>query len=135
MRKVNNIADTASSAKRSHLYYSTVLQFLHGMAQGEEPDDTPPLSLVDPDEFERAKSIRNGARSPQIYSPAPRSKTSETLLNTGMAGMLSPRKDFKIQDLVEEVNGDDANSNVQDGIRSELGEMKAVRCYGVVGGL
>lgn len=96
------------------------------MAQGEEPDNTPPRSLVDPDEFERPESIRNGARSPPIYSPVPRSKASDTLLNPGMAGMFSPRKDFKDNGFVEEIHGDDVNSNVQDGVRSELGEMKSV---------
>jgi hypothetical protein len=96
------------------------------MAQGEEPDNTPPRSLVDPDEYERPASIRNGARSPQIYSPLPRSKASDTLLNPAMAGMFSPRKDSNANG-IEEINGDDVNSNVQDGVRSEFGEMKAVR--------
>lgn len=98
------------------------------MAQGEEPDDTPPRSMADPDEYERPESIRNGIRSPQVYSPVPRSKASDTLLNTGMAGMFSPRKDFKTNGLVEEINGEDASSNIQDGVRSELGEVKAVGC-------
>jgi hypothetical protein len=104
---------------------SSVLQFLQEMAQGEEPDNTPPRSMVDPDEYERPESIRNGA---QMYSPVPKSKASDTLLNTGMAGVFSPKKDFKANSFVEEVNGDDVNSNAQDGVRSELGEMKAVRC-------
>lgn len=94
---------------------------------GEEPDDTPPRSLADTDEFaSRAGSVRSDTRSPRIHSPVPRSKASETLLNT--AGMFSPRKDVKPSGLIQEIrDDDDADSNVQEGMRSELGEMMPVR--------
>ncbi|KAF9527379.1 hypothetical protein CPB83DRAFT_768808 [Crepidotus variabilis] len=102
-----------------------VLSFLEGMyREGEEPDNTPPRSLADPDDYQgKAESVRSGGRTPQLYSPVPRSKASETLLNTG--GMFSPRKDVKVNGLIQEVRDDDADSNVQEGMRSELGEMMA----------
>lgn len=95
--------------------------------EGEEPDYTPPRSMVDPDEFSnrsKAESVRSGVRSPVIHSPAPRSKASETLLNNG--GMFSPRKDAKTNGFIQELRDDDLDSNVQEGMRSELGEMMTV---------
>jgi len=125
MRKVHSIPHTKSPVQLLTLL--PVLSFLEGMArEGDEPDNSPPRSMADPDEYRsKAESIRNGTRSPQIYSPAPRSKASETLLNPG--GMFSPRNGVKSNKLIEEVHGDDADSNVQDGVRSEIGEMVAVR--------
>ena len=104
-----------------------VLSFLEGIErEGSDVSNTPPRSLVDPNEFPRKPgSALSGARS-QLYSPAPRSKASETLLNNG--GMFSPRKEFKGADLIQEVVDDDAESNVQEGVQTEIGEeMVAVR--------
>lgn len=91
---------------------------------GEEPDNTPPRSMADPDDFPRKpESIRGGsragsnigARTPQpIYSPAPRSRVSNNQL-------LEPPFQHD-----QPVDVDDAQSNVQDGVRSELGEMPLV---------
>ncbi len=107
----------------------TVLSYLEQM---REPDNTPPRSLADPDEYmNRLEPIRNGVRSPPMFSPPPRSKASDTLLNTG--GMFSPRKGSKYNGFVEEVEVevDDVNSNAQDGVRSEL-EVKEVCCSSFV---
>jgi len=95
-----------------------------------EPDNTPPRSLADLDEY-RFEPTRNGVRSPPMFSPPPRSKASDTLLNTG--GVFSPRKGSKYNGFVEEVEVevDDVNSNAQDGVRSEL-EVKGVCCSSFV---
>ncbi|KDR75025.1 hypothetical protein GALMADRAFT_268571 [Galerina marginata CBS 339.88] len=99
-----------------------VLSFLEGMArEGDEPDNSPPRSMADPDEYRKPESIHNGRHTPQIYSPAPRSKASDTLINPG-AGIYSPRNGVKAINHVEEVDNEDADSNIQEGIRSELGE-------------
>lgn len=65
-----------------------------------------------------------------MFSPPPRSKASDTLLNTG--GVFSPQKGSKYNGFVEEVELDDANSNVQDGVRSELEQVKGVCCISFV---
>ncbi|KAF8160625.1 hypothetical protein B0H34DRAFT_857242 [Crassisporium funariophilum] len=106
-----------------------VLHFLAGMREGSEPDNTPPRSVADANEYRgRAESTRNGARSPQIYSPAPKSKASETLINpNGLVGMHSPRNGVKTNGHHDAQDGDDVDSNVQEGVRSEVGEMVPLR--------
>lgn len=93
------------------------------MAQaGHDPYNTPPRSLVDPGEYRKSGSIHNGngRHTPQIYSPAPRSKASDTLINPG-GGLFSPQTVVKANEHVE-LDNEDADSNVQEGMRSELGE-------------
>ena len=73
--------------------------------QGEEPDTSPPRSLVDADEYRSRISART--RSPAAHSPAPLPK-SPLIYTNGLHKH-------------DEENGD-ADSNVQDGVRSEMGE-------------
>lgn len=98
----------------------------------DELENTPPRSLVGADEYvKQPESGWKGTRSPTapIYSPAPRSKASDTLLNTGLAGMFSPRKDLKSNIVLEDTRGGDVESNVQDGVRSEFADMNLVRWH------
>ncbi|KJA20070.1 hypothetical protein HYPSUDRAFT_838373 [Hypholoma sublateritium FD-334 SS-4] len=97
-----------------------VLTFLMGM-QDDRPNNTPPRSMADPDEYaSKAGSINSGTRTPQqLFSPAPRSKISDILLDPPLS-----RNGLKAPSHIEEVDErDDVNSNVQVGTRSELGEM------------
>ena len=90
----------------------------------DQPNNTPPRSMADPDEYQsKAESINNGTRTPQqLFSPAPRSRISDTLLDPPLA-----RNGLKAPSHIEEVDErDDVNSNVQVGTRSELGEMPVV---------
>lgn len=103
--------------------------FLEGMAkEGEEPDNTPPRSVADPDDYvKRTESIRNDTRSPQIYSPAPRSKVSDTILGAGGGTPLfGNREEVKSNGRHNDIYDDDADSNVQEGIRSEMGDAMMV---------
>ena len=103
--------------------------FLEGMAkEGEEPDNTPPRSVADPDDYvTKAESVRNGTRSPQIYSPAPRSKVSDTILGAGGGTPLfGNREEVKSNGHHNDIHDDDADSNVQEGIRSEMGDAMLV---------
>ncbi|KAG6817830.1 hypothetical protein H0H93_006951, partial [Arthromyces matolae] len=91
-----------------------VLRYLEGMSkEGEEPDTSPPRSVLDADEF-RSKVGSPRARSPQVQSPA-RSKRNESLLNSPMShhsrngGQVVP-------------HDDDADSNAQEGRTSEAGD-------------
>ena len=90
---------------------------------GEEPDNAPPRSVADASELRnRAESARS--RSPPIYSPAPKSKASATLIGPNGFGTSHPeRTGSKVNAGREDVAGDDVDSNVQDGVRSEVGEM------------
>jgi len=99
--------------------------FLEGMAkEGEEPDNTPPRSVADPDDYvKRAESVRNGTRSPQIYSPAPRSKVSDTILGAaGGTPLFRNGEELKSNGRHDNIYDDDADSNVQEGVRSEMGD-------------
>jgi hypothetical protein len=89
---------------------------------GEEPDDAPPRSVADANELRsRAESARS--RSPRVYSPAPKSKASATLIDpNGFATSYPPRTGSKVNVGCDDVAGDDADSNVQEGMRSEVGE-------------
>lgn len=103
---------------------SLVYQFLQGMAMaGEEPDNDPPRSVADASELRnRAESAHS--RSPPIYSPAPKSKASATLIGPNGFGTSHPqRTGSKDNAGRDDVAGDDVDSNVQDGVRSEVGEM------------
>ncbi|KAF9482263.1 hypothetical protein BDN70DRAFT_829667 [Pholiota conissans] len=98
-----------------------VLKFLAGMAS-DTPDNTPPRSMADPDEYPRkAESIRNGTRSPQLFSPTPRSAISGSLLELPLHANGS-KAPSHVEDLHE---GEDAHSDVQVGERSELGDIPA----------
>lgn len=95
--------------------------------QDDRPNNTPPRSMADPDEYpSKAGSINNGTRTPQqLFSPAPRSRISDILLDPPLS-----RNGLKAPSHIEEVDErDDVNSNVQDGTRSELGEMPVVSSY------
>jgi hypothetical protein len=81
----------------------------------------PPRSVADARELRsRAESARS--RSPPIYSPAPtpKSKASATLIGPNGFGT---RTGSKVNAGRDDEAGDDVDSNVQDGVRSEVGEM------------
>lgn len=90
---------------------------------GEEPDNAPPRSVADASEFRsRAESARS--RSPRIYSPAPKSKASVTLIGpNGFPQAHAQRNGSNINGDHDDIVGEDADSNVQEGVRSEVGEM------------
>jgi len=100
-----------------------VFQYLQGIDKaGEDLDNDPPRSVADANESRsRAASTRSGARSPQIYSPAPKSKASGTLIGPNGFGTSYQRAGSKVN--AGHNAGDDVDSNVQEGVRSELGEM------------
>jgi hypothetical protein len=103
--------------------------FLEGMAkEGEEPDDTPPRSVADPDDYmNKAGSVRNGTRSPQIYSPAPRSNASNTILvAAGGNPNFEAREKVRSNGRHDDIYDEDADSNVQEGVRSEIGDAMQV---------
>ncbi|KAF8069975.1 hypothetical protein FPV67DRAFT_1485683, partial [Lyophyllum atratum] len=101
-----------------------VLQYLEGMSrEGDEPDNTPPRSVVDPSEF-RSRAGSPRVRSPGVISgvlsPAPRSKTSEALLDLANSPMsYTNRNGGKA---IHNDDNDDADSNIQEGRRSEAGD-------------
>lgn len=79
-----------------------VMKYLESMSrEGEEPDTTPPRSLIDSAEY---RSTRSALRSPP-YSPRS--------LNNGNGTRVLYCEDF---------NGEDADSNVQEGRTSEIGD-------------
>jgi hypothetical protein len=96
--------------------------------EGDEPDNTPPRSMVDPNEYpSRPGSLLNGNGA--LYSPAPRSQKSDALLelnshlsytNRNGNGVQPPRQD-----------DGDAASDIQEGVRSEAGDtiLPVVRPY------
>ena len=95
---------------------------------GEELDDAPPRSVADESEFRnRAESARS--HSPQMYSPAPKSKASATLIGPNGFGTSYPqRTGSKVNAGRDDIAGDDVDSNAQEGVRSEVGEtMPPVR--------
>lgn len=90
--------------------------------EGDEPDNSPPRSMVDPAEYRSKAGSQSGMRSPQpIYSPTPRSKNGDTLV-----GLASPPINYASRQVFQHdqgsIDGDDADSNVQDGLRSENGD-------------
>ncbi|KAG6865522.1 hypothetical protein C0991_001843 [Blastosporella zonata] len=85
--------------------------------EGDEPDNTPPRSLVDPDEF-RSKAGSPRTRSPRIQSPVARSKNNESLLDH-----VNPPISYTNRNGGQVIpHDDDADSNVQEGRTSEAGE-------------
>jgi len=113
----------------TRLTHPLVRMFLEGMAkEGEEPDNTPPRSVADPNDYiKRAESVRNDTRSPRIYSPAPRSNTSNTILRAaGGTPLFGMREEVKSNGRHNDVYDDDADSNVQEGVRSEMGDALLV---------
>ena len=125
MRKVQL---SPSTGPLNSLTYSLVRMFLEGMAkQGEEPDNTPPRSVADPDDYvKNAESVRNDTRSPRIYSPAPRSNASNAILGT--AGRTPPfgTREVEGNGRHDDIYDNDADSNVQEGVRSEMGDAMPV---------
>jgi hypothetical protein len=116
-----SFSDSIYTSKHS---FSLVYQFLQGMAMaGEEPDNAPPRSVTDASEFRnRAESARS--QSPPIYSPAPKSKASATLIGPNGFGTSQPQRNgSKVNAGRDDVAGDDVDSNVQEGVRSEVGEI------------
>ena len=114
----------SNSIYTSKQFFSLVYQFLQGMAKaGEEPDNAPPRSVADASELRsRAESARS--RSPRIYSPAPKSKASATLIGPNGFGTSHPqRAGSKVTAGRDDMAGDDVDSNVQEGVRSEVGEI------------
>ena len=87
-----------------------------------EPYQTPPRSVLELDGYAKPPSAvnGNGRQTPQAYSPAQRSKASDTLINPGF-GLFSPHSLVKTNGHIE-LDNEDADSNVQEGMRSELGE-------------
>lgn len=78
--------------------------------EGDEPDNSPPRSMADPEEF-RSRTTSAGARSPPMFSPTPRSDVlskSPRIIQNGNHAL--------------RMHDDDTDSNVQDGVRSEAGE-------------
>ncbi|KIM45431.1 hypothetical protein M413DRAFT_66595 [Hebeloma cylindrosporum] len=111
----------SNGAPHPQLTSSLVRMFLEGMAkEGEEPDNTPPRSVADPDDYvKNAESVR----SPQIYSPAPRSRASDTILGgAGGTPLFGNREEVKSNGRHNDIYDDDADSNVQEGVRSEMGD-------------
>ncbi|KAF5376295.1 hypothetical protein D9615_008539 [Tricholomella constricta] len=94
-----------------------VLRYLEGM-DSDVPDNTPPRSLVDAEEF-RSKLGSPRVRSPGFHSPAPRSKTSEALVDLANSPM-----SFTNMNGGNAIHNDDddVDSNVQVGRTSEAGE-------------
>ena len=90
---------------------------------GEEPDNAPPRSVADASELRsRAESVHS--QSPPIYSPAPKSKASATLIGPNGFGTSHPKRTgSKVNAGRDDVAGDDVDSNVQEGVRSEVGEI------------
>ncbi|KAG6861467.1 hypothetical protein C0995_016246 [Termitomyces sp. Mi166 len=96
-----------------------VLRYLEGMSrEGDEPDNTPPRSLVDPDEFRSKVSSPRARSPPQVQSPATRSRKSETLLDPSK----SPLSYAKNNGGRAVPHDDDVDSNVQEGRTSEAGD-------------
>jgi hypothetical protein len=91
---------------------------------GEEPDNTPPRSLVDPEEFQ-VKRRETGLSLPQ-YSP-PRNNPDELI--RGIISSPVSYNDRKTGQFEHEDDGD-AASNVQDGVRSDVGDpMPPTVCF------
>lgn len=90
--------------------------------EDDRPNNSPPRSLADAEEYSRNPGSVNGTRTPQqLFSPKPQSRISDTLLEP-------PNKNgFKAPSHIGEVDDrDDVNSNIQVGMRSELGDMPVV---------
>lgn len=108
-----------------------VLNYLEGMSrEGNEVDRTPPRSMVDPNEYRsRSGSAWNGLASPKIHSPAPKSRASE-LLELANSPMSYTNLNGGVKDQHAEEDDGDADSNIQDGLRSEDGGtiLPVVRC-------
>ncbi|RDB16930.1 hypothetical protein Hypma_002398 [Hypsizygus marmoreus] len=94
-----------------------VLDYLEGMSR-EGVDNTPPRSIVDTNEY-RSKAGSPRVRSPQLLSPAARSKQSDALLDLGNSPMSYTNRNGAN---AEHHNDGDADSNAQEGRTSEAGE-------------
>lgn len=101
-----------------------VLLYLEGMSrEGDEPDNSPPRSMVDPAEYRSKASSQAGMRSPQaIYPPAPRSKNGDGMLGLANSPINYANRQVYHQQGGGSIDGDDVDSNVQDGLRSENGD-------------
>ena len=84
--------------------------------EGDEPDDSPPRSLVDPNEYRSTVSNRDGDL---LYSPAPRSQKSDALLELANSTMSYTNRNANDPQLPREVD-EDVASDIQE--RSEAGD-------------
>ncbi|KAG6829480.1 hypothetical protein H0H92_004361 [Tricholoma furcatifolium] len=92
-----------------------VLQYLESMSrEGDEPDNTPPRSLVDPDET-RSKLGSPRTRSPRIHSPLARSKVNDLPSSPMSHASRNGGPPIPPHD-------DDVDSNIQEGRTSEDGD-------------
>jgi hypothetical protein len=111
------------------LNVTIVLNYLEGMSkEGDEPDNTPPRSLVDPSEYpRRAGSERNGNGA--LYSPAPRSQRSDALQDLANSPVTYTNRNGNGVQLPRE-DDDDVASDIQEGVRSEVGDtiLPVVHC-------
>ena len=105
----------------SQLTAVVVLHYLEGMSrEGDEPDTTAPRSLADTEDYQRLLENQSSPHSPQrIYSPAPRSQANHTLPDLPSSPTRYTNGNNAHHD---DINGDDADSNVQEGVRSEGGD-------------
>ena len=87
--------------------------------------DSPPASMMDHEEYRsRGGSARSGGQTPRVLSPAPPSKGGGSAFNGNGYLHFETKSNGHFE---EDIHGDDADSNVQEGMRSELGEIPVVR--------
>ena len=87
--------------------------------EGDEPDNTPPRSIGDPNEYRSTVSDRNG-NGIVLYSPAPLSQKSDALLDLNNSLNYTKHNGNGAQPPPED-DGDIA-SDIQEGVRSEAGD-------------
>lgn len=81
-----------------------VMRYIQSMSGNDEPSSSPPRSMVNGEDY------RSNVSQSRVRSPNP--KSNVTANGNGHAG----------NGHIEEGDGDDADSNVQQGERSELGD-------------
>jgi hypothetical protein len=85
--------------------------------EGDEPDNSPPRSLVDVTEYRnRHGSVIDGDGA--LYTPAPASLKSDALLELAKSPMSYTHRNGKSAPPLPEEEGD-AASDIQEGMRSE----------------
>ncbi|TFK74048.1 hypothetical protein BDN72DRAFT_122178 [Pluteus cervinus] len=90
-----------------------VLRYLEGMSK-EGPDDAPPRSMVDPDEFKsRGGSALSGPMSPRMQASNSKSRNGQSALSRQIEGPIPEGGS----------DDDDGDSNIQVGRRSEDGRQ------------
>ncbi|TFK19320.1 hypothetical protein FA15DRAFT_709093 [Coprinopsis marcescibilis] len=122
--------DSASVLKPILLRSSTpapnekVMRYLESMTSENQPDDRPPRSIIDHDEYRSNMSHRD----PNVASPQSRARTFSPGKSNGTAKYSDynkplPNASSQLRRHDDEIDGDDADSNLQDGLRSELGDI------------